>query len=269
IVVLIFAGRVLLSPRYPALTAAFLTIYVNSPDRDFWVLEHTWSLCVEEQFYLIWPFALVWALQARDAALRRQRSIRIAIFSIIAIVVIRIPWAAIKPYTQFHLLGNAILQSDVIFFGALAAVAEGGDTFERWYRRATARPWVLFVLLFGVSSALNNLFIGKYMSSIGSTVDGLLIMWLLLWTIREPQTRFGRFLNWKPVARIGVLSYSLYLWQTFFLHYHSELVLGASRHLPIPLAIVLIVAAGTASFYLVEQPVLRLRDHLFQRWKTS
>lgn len=268
IVAFIFAGRVMLSLRYPAMAAAFLTSYTDSHDPDFWTLEHTWSLCVEEQFYLLWPFALVWALRAKDAVLRQRRAMRVAIISIVVIAIVRIPWW-MKPYTSLHFLGNAVLELDGILFGALAAVAEGHKTFELWYRKATARPWLLLVLLFLVSSALEAIFPGKYIKSIGAPFDGFIIMWLLLWTVREPETLLGRFLNWKPITWIGILSYSLYLWQTIFLHQGSERILGFPRHLPVPLDIVLIFIAGSASFYLVEQPVLRLRDRLFRQSKKA
>jgi peptidoglycan/LPS O-acetylase OafA/YrhL len=56
---------------------------------------------------------------------------------------------------------------------------------------------------------------------------------------------------------VGVISYSLYLWQQLFLcRYH------ASWFTTFPLNIVLAFAAATASYHLVEQPFLRLRERL-------
>lgn len=261
LVALILAGRLLLAPRYPALAAVFLTIYVQATDKDFWALEHTWSLCVEEQFYVLWPFVLVWAFRQSDLLRARARATRVAIIGILIIALVRIPWSA-PPFTKFHSLGNAALQLDGILFGALAAVAEGQPTFERWYGRATRSPWLIGVALFAFSSGLEIAVPGKYIKSVGAPLDGLLIMWLLLWTVRQPATRAGRFLNWRPLTWIGVLSYSLYLWQTLLLHSGNEQVLGFARHLPVAVGILLVFAAGAASFYLVERPMLALRSRV-------
>jgi len=60
-----------------------------------------------------------------------------------------------------------------------------------------------------------------------------------------------RALNWSPVAWLGKISYSLYLWQELF-------VSNASLHLGYVL-VVPALACACLSFYCVEQPMLRLR----------
>jgi len=69
-----------------------------------------------------------------------------------------------------------------------------------------------------------------------------------------PNSRTGTFLNARAVAFVGVLSYSLYLWQQPFLR--------AGHAMRFPFSIVLIGAVAVASYYLVERPVLRLRQRL-------
>jgi peptidoglycan/LPS O-acetylase OafA/YrhL len=59
------------------------------------------------------------------------------------------------------------------------------------------------------------------------------------------------------VAYAGVLSYSLYIWQTFFLHVANPT--PASRY---PWNLVGLAAAALLSYYAVEQPSLRLRNRL-------
>jgi peptidoglycan/LPS O-acetylase OafA/YrhL len=69
--------------------------------------------------------------------------------------------------------------------------------------------------------------------------------------------RVGSILNSRPLASIGVLSYSLYLWQQPFLNRNS-----ASWITAFPQNIILAVAAATASYTLLERPFLKLRSYL-------
>jgi peptidoglycan/LPS O-acetylase OafA/YrhL len=68
------------------------------------------------------------------------------------------------------------------------------------------------------------------------------------------------FLNWHPVAFIGVLSYSLYIWQQFFLNRNSSSWINA-----FPENIVLAAGAALASYYVIEMPMMRFRRQLRAR----
>jgi peptidoglycan/LPS O-acetylase OafA/YrhL len=61
-------------------------------------------------------------------------------------------------------------------------------------------------------------------------------------------------LNWGPVAWLGKISYSLYLWQELFCS-NSNLPYGYVLAIPA-------IACACLSYYLVEQPMLRLRERL-------
>jgi peptidoglycan/LPS O-acetylase OafA/YrhL len=73
--------------------------------------------------------------------------------------------------------------------------------------------------------------------------------------VRMPATAAGKFLNWRPVAFVGMLSYSLYLWQQPILR-HSETLL------PFPISLVCVIAMAWLSYRFVESPFLALRKHL-------
>ncbi|MGB6978301.1 MAG: hypothetical protein WBD66_03785, partial [Candidatus Acidiferrales bacterium] len=67
----------------------------------------------------------------------------------------------------------------------------------------------------------------------------------------------GRILNWKPIAFVGVLSYSLYVWQQPFLDRHSTAWVNA-----FPQNLIFGVIAALGSYLLLEKPLLKLRHRL-------
>jgi peptidoglycan/LPS O-acetylase OafA/YrhL len=77
------------------------------------------------------------------------------------------------------------------------------------------------------------------------------------WAVTYSEGLVGRVLNARPLVFVGVMSYSLYLWQQPFLHRASSAALTA-----FPLNIIVAVALALASFYLVERPSLRLRRRI-------
>ena len=78
-------------------------------------------------------------------------------------------------------------------------------------------------------------------------------MTILNTDMKRELDHLGRFLNMAWLRWIGVLSYSLYLWQQIFLSEHLHL-------LPYGYLYLLLAAAG--SYWLVEQPLLRLRTRI-------
>ena len=77
----------------------------------------------------------------------------------------------------------------------------------------------------------------------------------------------GRILNWAPIVQIGVLSYSVYIWQTLFLHVNNLQVFGSRTGIAgwvssFPGNWLAILVVAFASYYAVEQPSLRARGHL-------
>jgi len=67
----------------------------------------------------------------------------------------------------------------------------------------------------------------------------------------------GRVLNWAPLAYIGTLSYSIYLWQQFFLNRETRALVTS-----FPLNLVLVAACALLSYYAVERPFLNWRPRV-------
>jgi peptidoglycan/LPS O-acetylase OafA/YrhL len=81
-----------------------------------------------------------------------------------------------------------------------------------------------------------------------------------LWKVIHVRDTAFRFLNSKPLVKIGLLSYSLYIWQQVFLNPTSTSVLNR-----LPLNLLLVCAAAALSYFWIEVPFLRLRPR-FSTW---
>jgi len=231
-----------------------------------WAMEHFWSLCIEEQFYLVWPALLVLCIVHRKVGDGRRLATRIALGVIVAEPLIRVFSFRFLP--TFHNPGAFHMQADGLMFGALGALQQGHVRFERIYARATRLPWLVPVLLFFVSGALGMKFQNYWNMPLGMTIDGFLILMWLLWLVRNPVSISGRIFNQPAVAWVGRLSYSLYIWQTFFLHYRNIDVFKRDGWWnTFPGSWMCILAAAIFSYYCVELPALRIRDGFLRRMR--
>jgi peptidoglycan/LPS O-acetylase OafA/YrhL len=231
---------------------------------DLWAMEHLWSLCIEEQFYLLWPTTLVLCLLHRNVAAGRRYATRIALALIIAEPFLRILCFRYLP--AFRNTGMFHMQADGLMFGAIGALQQGHARFERVYVRATRWPWLLPVLIFLVLGSLTVRFQNYWDLPLGMTINGFLILMWMLWLVRNPASVQGRILNQPAVMWVGRLSYSLYLWQTFFTHHLDVEVFGRNGWWDtFPTSWLCILAVAAFSYYCVERPALRLRDVCLRR----
>jgi peptidoglycan/LPS O-acetylase OafA/YrhL len=238
--------------------ALFVTNYapLHTPE---WI-GHAWSLCVEEQFYLIWPVLL--AILARWGRPAQRRA---AVVLILLIPAVRIASWVLLPHDHLLVRRMPVLthaRLDTLMFGCLAALLYPSARFQGVLRRVfdSRLQYGAFAFLFLVSPYLTTWIGERYLVLGGYSLEGVCIALLLLWAVRHPLGRAGRLLNSWPVVHIGLISYSLYLWQQLFLLERNHTWTGV-----FPLNILLAFAAAEASYWLIERPVLRVRDRLTGR----
>jgi peptidoglycan/LPS O-acetylase OafA/YrhL len=235
------------------------------PGMSLWVFEHLWTLCIEEQFYLLWPALLVWLLLRRT----RRAAAKVALGGILLEPAVRVFCYLCLP--GLHSPGMFHMRADGLMFGALGALLQGEPHFEAVYRRWTRWPgieWLLPALLFFVSGALGLRYGNYWTMPAGLTLDGLLILLWMLWLVRNPLSGMGRVMNLPAVMWVGRLSYSLYIWQTFFLHHDNVAVFGREGWCnTAPGAWVCLLGAAALSYYAVERPALRLRDRVLRKMR--
>jgi len=131
------------------------------------------------------------------------------------------------------------------------------EAVERGYRRLglTGTRWLMLAV--PLILLINRLSGYTVVMLLGSPVMNVSIALLIESSTRHSDSLAGRFLNWKPIAFLGVLSYSLYLWQQPFLDRYSHSWVTA-----FPQNLVLAFVAALLSYHVVERSFLGLRRRL-------
>lgn len=218
-----------------------------------WSLGHSWSLSVEEQFYLLWPATLL--------LLGKKRGIRVALSLLLLCPVIRFLYRQFMPdigIIEFRFEAIA----DCLAVGCVLAGTLDWLREQRLYQRLQRSKLMalLPVIILGIIY-LGRTRLVKVYSVVGITVMALSIAACLDYCVTNHSGKIGRVLNSKPLVRIGTLSYSIYLWQQLFLNPSSSSIICR-----FPLNIILVCIAACLSYYMVEQPALRLRRFLDTRF---
>jgi peptidoglycan/LPS O-acetylase OafA/YrhL len=238
------AGLVQLAPHDLIHGLTYTSNYY--PSRS-WYLGHTWSLSVEEQFYLLWPALIVLA--------GPRRAIVIAAATLLAVPIIRVgSWELIR-WSGDGIGHRFETVADAIAAGCVLAGVRPWLHQSALYKRALGSPWFAAVPAIVVGANLLHEHPVVYFGA-ALTVTSVGIALCLDRCVTHPTGRTGRFLNAAPMVFVGFLSYSLYLWQQIFLNRDS-----ASAFSTFPLNLICAVSAALASYYIVERPSLR-----FRRW---
>lgn len=213
-----------------------------------WPLTHLWSLAIEEQFYLLWPAVLV--------MLGSARSRRVLVGVLAVAPVIRLTLLPVFGFVAVSFL----TWSDALASGCLLALLRHDLVRNTLYAQLLSSRW--FVLVPAAALTAAAVPFTKVSWLICETIMNLAIAMSVDWAIRNPDTAVGRVLNWPAISFIGVLSYSLYLWQQPFLNPYS-----GSWYCAFPMNIALTFAVALASYLIVEAPLLRLRVIVERRWE--
>jgi peptidoglycan/LPS O-acetylase OafA/YrhL len=224
-----------------------------TPGLGSWPVSHFWSLSLEEHFYLVWPAAIA-LLGPRGAA-------RLAAAVVVVSPALR---AAALRYIPPDPTGHpaAFLtwcRADTIAAGCLLAFVArtpgGRRLLGRLDRRPVAHAAVALAVVFGTWAAL-PLFpapaVPFYFTLLAAGLTTL--VWL---AVARPASAAGKVLNSRPVVWVGVLSYSLYVWQQPFSDPR-----GGAWWQGLPVGPGLAVGCAVLSRYLVERPFLRVKDRL-------
>ncbi len=209
-------------------------------DQTFAPLLHTWSLGVEEQFYLIWPLLLVGI--NRFFGMQRAFVILCGIMFIsLGISEYLVRTNAMHAFYHLHSRAWELAMGGVLALNAIPALKH-----QKW------REVLGFagLLLIGGSALLidENGFPGL------KAVPPCLGAALFIYAVHSGECRAQKILSLKPLVFCGLISYSLYLWHWPFIAFYKG-YFGETLRFSVQLGIaVLSFAFATFSYRFVEQP---------------
>jgi peptidoglycan/LPS O-acetylase OafA/YrhL len=236
------------SPRYLALALTFTRNYFPG---HFISLRHLWSLSVEEQFYLMWPF-LFKRLSDRGAS-------KLLIAVILTAPVVRVIYAlagASGVAQHWHFESVA----DGLALGCLLAINQEKLHSNRLYMHFCNSRWPFLVLpcvIFAAAWQVSPFFY----AFVGKSLIFLCAALFLDVSIQRYHSIPGRILNSLPFVSLGRWSYSLYLWQQVFLLEPR----GTKPYAYFPLNLALALLAAIVSYYFIELPTIRYGRILLNR----
>ena len=223
------------------------------------LVAHTWSLSLEEQFYLFFPAVV--------AFLSRKQASCLAFVLVIAAPLYRLAlycWSgqgrspvrfAYSPDTRF----------DTIIWGCLVALLLFDEPARLWIGKVFRRRTTLLV---GVSVMLMNFHLSEqsiaFMSTVGYSLSALSFVCILLFILLRDDHVLNRLMSLKPMQLTGRLSYALYLWHPVALGLtgrcvkHFRLPFQDTAHVLLYLSLTFLFATG--SYLIVEQPFLKLKN---------
>ena len=196
-----------------------------------WDTAHLWSLSLEEQFYVTWPIVFI--------LIKRRRLAFIAV-SVIGFTLHRAVWLHGHSMDGLRWLPN--LRLDTFLIGAAFAIEKRKPQVPPELAIALLIIWFPFAPLAPV------------LRPVDTVVSAFLIGCLIVWIVENSTSWAGRLFSARGIAGLGIVSYSVYLWQQIFLGPHL-----CWWSLP-ALAITSFV-----SYRLVERPAIRLKN----RWSRS
>lgn len=214
------------------------------------VLDHTWSLSVEEQFYIIWPVALVVLYRVGSI-----RAVRIGAAAVVVVAAIQMAVRSLLGVSAQVLYQSTDAHGAVMLMAGcfLATTMPVGRALQDHALGRLSRQSILIVLASIILLVTTVSWTSSFYYRGGFVlVAGLFA--LLIARSLQPGI-LARGLSSAPIVWVGRISYGLYLWH---IPVYVALRSGAptlNNNLAASLAIVITIAAATASFYLVEMPI--------------
>ena len=215
---------------------------------------HTWSLAIEEQFYVLWPLALFGLLRI----VRRSRAIATIVLVIAGAGVV---WrfALVRAQASFeHIYQGLDAHGDGLLIGCAASLLLSAGAFG--HGRAVG--------LLG-ATGLAALFVlarypYDYLYNHTSTLAAIATALLVVHVVSVPSSWLAQGLAARPLTALGRISYGVYLWHFPVFYYCGALAMNGwhPSQPAVLLGWVATLAVASASYFIIERPALALKSRV-------
>ncbi len=226
---------------------------------------HFWSLCVEEQFYVIWPF-VVYQVGKRETLIKVCLGVMVLSPIARAVLSMTLPPQLLRMELFYRSLPTRL---DALLIGGLIALMLRGPeeaTVRRLRRPVLLSAAVAFIALCLVSTKAFGLPLegsaSNWIGVFGFTLIDVFAAALILECI-HPGSLLESCLSWKPLRALGIISYGFYVYHDLLHDVYSDLAhrISAEHAYPLPLLIAFTATLliATLSYRLLEKPLLKLK----------
>ena len=235
-------------------------------DKTYFLFLHFWSLAIEEQFYVFWPFVLFFFLR------RDLRPVLLALISIMCLisVILRLTMFSyydwVIPYTWTLSRLDGLLVGALIAYGLRAKP----DLLQK-IARLGAYPMIVLIMLMILVLSMN----AEDMASLYNantryivTLSTIFYAILIMTVICRPEARVSRLFQHKAFRPTAEISYGLYVFHFPVMKLMGPLVdpleygFWGNHNVILVAGFLITYAIAWNSFHYFEKPILKLKD----RW---
>ena len=232
--------------------------YVYSFPQSFGDLGYLWSLSIEEQFYIIWPAALILLTKAT-----RSAAIKILFIALVVALVMwhrHSLWTAPSdvPYKLITVFVRTDARIDSLLIGCIAAFVYRHNLISTKICRSLALVGVVVLLAhIQLTKPYTN-----YMFNGGFTIVALSVAFIVL-GLTDSNFFLSKVLSHRFIVVIGKTSYGIYLWHYPIIKFIERNFATADKLFQVLLALIVTAIFTATSWLIIEAPALGLKKRLF------